>query len=114
MTNETEGPKSQHPGLLIEAAARSGPGHARRAARAGCSAAACAGDQAAFHIREVGPPRVVRLGQAPQSFLFGSRVAFGLFGGMAAFFGVATTTILRRLAAPDGSAPHYGTTPIAR
>jgi hypothetical protein len=60
----------------------------------------------------------VTLGQAPQSFLFssisGSWVAFGLFGGMAVFFGVATTMILRRFAAPVGSAPYYGTTPIAR
>jgi hypothetical protein len=57
-------------------------------------------------------------GQVPQSFLFGSIsgswVAFALFGGMAIFFGVATTSILRRFAAPDAAAPYYGTTPITR
>jgi hypothetical protein len=60
----------------------------------------------------------VTLGQAPQSFLFGSIsgswVAFALFGAMAIIVGVATTRILRRVAAPGGVLRYHGTTPIAR
>jgi hypothetical protein len=60
----------------------------------------------------------VSAGEAPQSFLFGSIsgswVAFALFGGLAVLAGVATTSILRRFAAPPDEAPNYGTTPIAR
>jgi hypothetical protein len=59
----------------------------------------------------------VTLGQVPQSFLFGSisgsLVAFALFGGMAVFFGVATTRILRRFATPHGMLPYDDTTPIS-
>lgn len=58
------------------------------------------------------------VGQVPQSFLFGSVsgswVAFALFGGLAVFFGVATTSILRRFAARPGEFPYYGTTPFIR
>jgi hypothetical protein len=60
----------------------------------------------------------VTTGQVPQSFLFGSisgsLVAFALFAGLAVFAGVATTTILRRFAAPPDQLPYYGTTPVAR
>jgi hypothetical protein len=59
----------------------------------------------------------VTLGQAPQSFLFGSVsgswVAFALFAGLAVFAGVATTSILRRFAAPPDAVPSV-TTPVAR
>jgi hypothetical protein len=116
--DETKRTKGQYPRLLPEAAAGARPGHAGRAARSGRTAAAGTGDQTALDVREVRPPRVVTFGQVPQSFLFGSIsgswVAFALFGGMAVFFGVATTRILGRFAAPNGSAPYYGTTPIAR
>ena len=58
------------------------------------------------------------VGQAPQSFLFGSIsgswVAFALFGGLAVVAGVATTSILRRFAASADALPYYGTAPIAR
>jgi hypothetical protein len=60
----------------------------------------------------------VTLGQAPQSFLFGSIsgswVAFALFGGIACFAGGATAAILRRFAARPGELPYYATTPFAR
>lgn len=58
------------------------------------------------------------LGQAPQSFLFGSIsgswVAFALFGGIACFAGGATAAILRRFAARPGELPYYATTPFTR
>ena len=118
MIDETKRTKGQHPGLLLEAAARARPRHARGAARSVRTAATRTGDQTALDVREVRPPRVVTFGQVPQSFLFGSIsgswVAFALFSGMAVFFGVATTRILGRFAAPDRSAPYYGTTPIPR
>lgn len=44
----------------------------------------------------------------------GAIVASVLFGAVAVFVGVAVTVILRRLAAPAGEAPYYGTTPRAR
>jgi hypothetical protein len=60
----------------------------------------------------------VSLGQAPQSFLFGSIsgswVAFALFGGIAVCSGVATAAILRRFAARNGELPYYGTSSVAR
>jgi hypothetical protein len=59
----------------------------------------------------------VTIGQVPQSFLFGSIsgswVAFALFGGLAVVAGVATTSMLRRFAAPRDARPYYGT-PVAR
>lgn len=58
------------------------------------------------------------LGQAPQSFLFGSIsgswVAFALFGGIAAGAGIATAAMLRRFAARSGELPYYGTSAVAR
>ncbi len=58
------------------------------------------------------------IGQAPQSFLFGSvsgsLVAFALFGGISVFIGVGTAAVLRRFAARPAELPFYGTTPIAR
>jgi hypothetical protein len=60
----------------------------------------------------------VTLGQAPQSFLFGSIsgswVAFALFGGLAIVAGVAATAVLRRFASRPGEMPYYGTTPLPR
>jgi hypothetical protein len=116
--HETEGTQEQHPGLLVEAATGAGAGDAGGAARSSRAATTSPSHQATLDLREVRPPRFVTLGQAPQSFLFGSVsgswVAFALFAGLAVFVGVATTGILRRFAAPPDAVPHYGTTPVAR
>jgi hypothetical protein len=60
----------------------------------------------------------VTVGQAPQTFLFGSVsgswVAFALFGAIAAVIGVGVTRALGRFAAADDALPYYGTTRTAR
>jgi hypothetical protein len=80
--NETERTQEQHPGFLLEATASAGARHASGAARPGRAAAAsCTRHQAAFDVGKVRSPRFVSVGQAPQSFLFGSISGSWIAGG---------------------------------